>query len=120
MSDRTIRVFQAAFVGSWLLGWLASNGGHGTAAETRDEAPARAARTVRVAAAQPERRSLDWRIQDPAEVLDGVDRSLRELERIIGDAGAAGCEALAFPEPAVCRWKGVDHPARRGEHDESR
>src|SRR6184192_857658 len=42
---------------------------------------------MRVAAAQPRNRTLDWKISDPAEVLRHVDRSLEELEQIVHKAG---------------------------------
>ena len=42
--------------------------------------------TLRVAAAQPRDRTIDWKITEPAEVLRRVDRSLAELEQLIHQA----------------------------------
>ncbi len=56
--------------------------------------------TVRVAAAQPSNRTIDFRLE-PAEVLARVDQSLDELEQIVHQAGAAGCDALALPEDTL-------------------
>ncbi len=66
---------------------------------SRSAAPV--AKTVRIATAQPKRRSIDWHIADPAEVLKRVDQSLAELEQIVHKAGAAGCAALALPEDTL-------------------
>src|SRR5262245_66355166 len=52
---------------------------------------------MRVAAAQPKNRTIDFRLK-PADVLAQVDRSLAELEQIVRKAGEAGCDALALPE----------------------
>lgn len=72
--------------------------------------------TVRIAAAQPRNRSIDWRLTDPAEVLDRVGRSLNELEGLIRRAGEAGCDALAFPEDTLglLHWEAA-HPELLGE-----
>ncbi|MEW6158534.1 MAG: carbon-nitrogen hydrolase family protein [Verrucomicrobiota bacterium] len=56
---------------------------------------------VRIAAAQPKARLIDYRITDPAEVLARVEQSLGELESLIHKAGAAGCHAIAFPEDTL-------------------
>src|SRR5262245_61036003 len=66
-----------------------------------DAAPAPAVKAVRIAAAQPKRRSIDWHIADPAEVHERVDQSLAELEPLIHRAGAAGCAVLVFPEDTL-------------------
>jgi predicted amidohydrolase len=55
---------------------------------------------MRVCAAQPVSRLIDWRLK-PAEVLARVNKSLGELERIVDRAGAAGCDALALPEDTL-------------------
>ena len=52
--------------------------------------------SMRVAAAQPRNRTIDFRLK-PAEVLARVDRSLAELEKLVHKAGDAGCDALALP-----------------------
>jgi predicted amidohydrolase len=76
-------------------------------------APASAVARVRVAAAQPKRRSIDWHIADPAEVLRRVDRSLSDLEALIHQAGRAQCAVLAFPEDTLglLNWEAA-HPDR--------
>jgi predicted amidohydrolase len=68
-------------------------------------------KTVRIAAAQPKNRTIDWKIDDQAEVLRHVDRSLDELEQLIRKAGEAKCDALAFPEDTLglLNWE-VTHP----------
>jgi predicted amidohydrolase len=58
------------------------------------------AKPVRVCAAQPEVRLIDWHLK-PAEALAGVDRRLGELEQLVDRAGAAGCDALALPEDTL-------------------
>jgi predicted amidohydrolase len=57
-------------------------------------------RTMRVCAAQPAARLIDWR-RKPAEALAEADRSLGELEKIVHRAGKAGCDVLAFPEDTL-------------------
>ncbi|HVN81548.1 MAG TPA: carbon-nitrogen hydrolase family protein [Terriglobia bacterium] len=55
---------------------------------------------MRVCAAQPMSRLIDWRLK-PVEVLAQVDKSLGELGRIVNQAGASGCDALALPEDTL-------------------
>lgn len=71
---------------------------------------------MRVAAAQPRNRTIDWKIAEPAEVLRRMDGALGELEEIIRKAGAAGCDALAFPEDTLglLKWE-VAHPEKLRE-----
>jgi predicted amidohydrolase len=66
--------------------------------------------TVRVAAAQPRNRTIDFHLE-AAQALERVDRSLAELEPIIRKAGAAGCDALALPEDTLglLKWESA-HP----------
>ena len=56
--------------------------------------------TVRVCAAQPPSRLVDWRL-GPGEALARADRNLDELERLVDQAGEAGCDAFALPEDAM-------------------
>jgi len=67
--------------------------------------------SMRVAAAQPRDRTIDWKIASPAEVLRRVDRSLGELEQIVHKAAAAKCDALSFPEDTLglLQWEAA-HP----------
>lgn len=67
-------------------------------------------RTVRMAAAQPKNRTIDFRLA-AAEVLERVDQSLSELEGLVRKAGEARCDVLAFPEDTLglLNWE-VAHP----------
>jgi predicted amidohydrolase len=60
--------------------------------------------------------SVDYRLQSPAEALEGIDRSLEVLEAIVHRAGEAGCDVLAFPEDTygLMRWQGT-HPETLGQ-----
>lgn len=86
-----------------------------------DEKPAAAARqeseattlppkTVRVAAAQAKRRSIDWRLNKLDDVLAAVDKNLAELETMVHKAGEQKCDALALPEDTLglLDWFGVN------------
>jgi predicted amidohydrolase len=75
--------------------------------ENRATATEQERRAMRVAAAQPKNRTIDWKIDDPQEVLRQVDRSLGELEQLIKKAGQAKCDALAFPEDTLglLKWE---------------
>ncbi len=66
--------------------------------------------TMRVAAAQPRNRTIDFRLK-PTEVLAKVDQSLMELEQLVNRAGAAGCDAVALPEDTLglLRWEAANH-----------
>lgn len=78
--------------------------------EAQETAPAQR-KTVRVAAAQPKDRTIDWKIDDAGEVLRRVDESISELEQLIRKAGEAKCDAIAFPEDTLglLKWE-VAHP----------
>ena len=56
---------------------------------------------MRIGAAQPRSRLINYRLVNPAEVLARVDRSLGDLEQIVHRAGDAKCDALAFPEDTL-------------------
>ena len=64
---------------------------------------------MRVAAAQPRDRSLDFRLK-PADALAQVDRVLSELEKIVHQAGAAGCDVLSLPEDTlgILKWESAN------------
>lgn len=70
---------------------------------------------LRIAACQAKRRSIDWRLQEPAEVLAAVEKSLDQLERIINKAGDAGCDVLELPEDTLglLDWSGVNGAAAK-------
>jgi predicted amidohydrolase len=65
--------------------------------------------SMRVAAAQPMNRTIDFRLK-PSEALAKVDQSLAELERVVHRAGAAGCDALALPEDTLglLKWESAN------------
>jgi predicted amidohydrolase len=66
--------------------------------------------TIRVAAAQPRNRTIDFRLK-PTEVLTKVDQSLMELEQLVHKAGTAGCDAVALPEDTLglLKWEAANH-----------
>jgi predicted amidohydrolase len=72
-------------------------------------------RTVRVATCQAKRRTIDWHLELPAEVLVAVDKNLDELEAIIHRAGQQNCDALALPEDTLglLDWIGVNEQAAK-------
>jgi predicted amidohydrolase len=59
---------------------------------------------------------VDYRLTDPAQVLDRVDRSLAVLEGLVNRGGEAGCDVLAFPEGmlGLMRWERT-HPELLGD-----
>ncbi len=63
--------------------------------------PPSSTNTIRVAAAQPRARLIDWRLTKPAEVLARIDQSLTELEGLLDQAAARHCDAIAFPEDTL-------------------
>jgi predicted amidohydrolase len=77
--------------------------------------PEPAAGTRRVAAAQAKRRSIDWRLSQPSDALAAVDRNLDDLEKIVHQAGAARCDALALPEDTLglLDWFGMNETAAK-------
>jgi predicted amidohydrolase len=79
------------------------------AARSGDVPFPRTNRSVRVAAAQPRNRTVDFRLSPP-DVLVRVDQSLSELERLLNKAGEAGCDALAFPEDTLglLKWESAN------------
>jgi predicted amidohydrolase len=70
---------------------------------------------VRIAAAQPRNRTIDFRIK-PAEALARVDQSLVELEGIVHKAGDGGCDVVVLPEDTLglLKWEAA-HPEALGE-----
>jgi len=64
---------------------------------------------MRVAAAQPRNRTIDFRLK-PADVRAEVDKSLKELEQIVHKAGQAGCDVLALPEDTLglLKWEAAN------------
>jgi predicted amidohydrolase len=78
-----------------------------TRATAVEQTDVQSGRIMRIAAAQPKNRTIDWKIDDPQEVLRQVDRSLAELEELIKKAGQAKCDAIAFPEDTLglLKWE---------------
>jgi predicted amidohydrolase len=70
---------------------------------------------MRIAACQAKRRSIDWRLKEPADVLAAVDKSLDELEKIVNRAGDAGCDVLTLPEDTLglLDWSGINEAAAK-------
>ena len=64
---------------------------------------------MRVAAAQPKNRTIDFRVK-PSEILARVDQSLTELEQLVHKAGEAGCDVLALPEDTLglLKWEAAN------------
>jgi predicted amidohydrolase len=56
---------------------------------------------VRIAALQPKSRLIDWRLNNPGEVLSKVEASLSELELLIQQAAEQKCRAIALPEDTL-------------------
>jgi len=56
--------------------------------------------TVRVGAAQPRSRLIDWRMT-PDQALAAVDRTIEEFTEMVDRAGAAGCDLIVFPEDTL-------------------
>src|SRR5437870_832495 len=56
---------------------------------------------VRIGAAQPRSRLIDYGLTNSAEVLNQVENALGDLERLVRKAGAEHCDAIAFPEDTM-------------------
>jgi predicted amidohydrolase len=65
---------------------------------------------MRIAACQAKRRSIDWRLKKPADVLAAVEKNLAELEKIVHKAGDAKCDVLTLPEDTLglLDWTGMN------------
>src|SRR5262245_33903457 len=61
---------------------------------------------IRVGSLQPRNRTIDFRLE-PADALAQVEKSLGELERLVHQAGKAGCDVVALPEDTLgsLRWE---------------
>ncbi len=100
----------------WILLSLAILALVGCAAPPATQAPAAPRKpTVRIGAAQPKARLVDWKLP-PAEALARVEKNLDELEALVRKAGAAGCDALALPEDTLGlgKWEAA-HRGREGD-----
>jgi len=73
------------------------------------------AKTLRIAACQAKRRSIDWRLKTSAEALAAVDANLKELAKIVDKAGAEKCDALELPEDTLglLDWSGANEEAAK-------
>jgi predicted amidohydrolase len=56
---------------------------------------------IRVGAAQPKRRLIDYRQRDPRLVLEEVNTSLDALVALVNRGGELGCDVLALPEDTL-------------------
>jgi predicted amidohydrolase YtcJ/predicted amidohydrolase len=73
----------------------------GTARSRSDDTPKQEkSRFVRIGAAQPRSRLIDWHLSGEQALVE-VDKSLGELEQIVNRAAAEGCDALALPEDTL-------------------
>jgi predicted amidohydrolase len=72
-------------------------------------------RTLRVAAAQPKARLIDWRLP-PAAALAKTGENLVELERLVHRAGEGGCDVVCLPEDTLGlgKWE-AGNPQKLGE-----
>jgi len=79
------------------------------------EAPPPRRPAVRLGAAQPRPRLVEWKLE-PREALARVEEILQELEELVGRAGRAGCDVLALPEDTLGlgKWEAA-HRGREGE-----
>jgi predicted amidohydrolase len=93
MTQAVKRLYAYFFVGLSLVALTASKSAAEPASATN--------RTVRLAAAQPRSRLVNWHLKKPEEVLAQVDQSLAELERLVAQAAAQHCDAIAFPEDTL-------------------
>jgi predicted amidohydrolase len=101
MSRSSLMVVIAYAIG--VTGWA-----HGQTRSAEAAAP-KAESIVRVAAAQPRNRTIDFRLK-PAGVLAQVEKTLGELEKIVHQAGAAGCDVLTLPEDTLglLKWESAN------------
>ena len=100
----------------WIPIALAASVAAGCAAPPPPPAPATPRKaTVRIGAAQPKARLIDWKLP-AAEALARVDGNLAELEALVRKGGEAGCDALALPEDTLGlgKWKAA-HRGQEGE-----
>lgn len=76
-----------------------------------DQAAEGRSRPVRIAAAQPKARLVDYKLQDSSNVLMQVEQNLVELEKLIARAAAEHCDAVALPEDTLGlgKWQAA-HP----------
>jgi predicted amidohydrolase len=88
--------------------------GCGTAPAAPAAPPAPRKPSVRLGAAQPRARLVDWKLS-PAEALARVDAILAEIETLVRKAGEAGCDALALPEDTIGlgKWEAAHRDGAR-------
>jgi predicted amidohydrolase len=70
-------------------------------ATSAGEQPSAQKRLMRIGAAQPRSRLIDYRVTNSSEVLKQVGDALGDLERIVHRGGAEHCDVLAFPEDTL-------------------
>lgn len=71
-------------------------------------------RFVRVCAAQPATKYINWQLT-PDEALAGVNKTLHQLEQLVDRAGREGCDVLALPEDTLglLHWEAGNKAAMR-------
>ncbi len=97
---------------SILLGLLLSSGMVNANDEEKTELAERPpAGLVRVTAIQADGHTIDWRIDNAADVLNEVAANLDALERLIHQAGERNCDLVVLPEdtPGLLAWLGPHH-----------
>ena len=72
-------------------------------------------KTIRVAAAQPRARLVDWHVNKPREVLARLGVSLTELEGLMDQAAKQHCDVVALPEDTLGlgNWEAGNEPLLR-------
>src|SRR3954453_13266030 len=92
--SETGRALKVLLAVCFMLAWCPTTFG---AEPTTAPAPG----TVRIAAAQPRARLIDWHEKDADADLARVDQSLTELEALLEQAARQRCDAIAFPEDTL-------------------
>ena len=112
--EQTLWIDELA-VGTERLGPIAREAGSSAPSPAPPRASTEGKRPMRMAAAQPRNRTIDFRLRSDAALAE-VDRSLAELVQLVRKAGEAGCDALALPEDTLglLKWE-TANPESLGE-----
>ena len=112
--EQTLWIDELA-VGTERLGPIVREAGSSAPRPAPPRASPESKRPMRVAAAQPRNRTIDFRLRSDAALAE-VDRSLAELVQLVRKAGEAGCDALALPEDTLglLKWE-TANPESLGE-----
>jgi predicted amidohydrolase len=103
--EQTLWIDELA-VGTERLGPIVQEAGTAAPRPAPPQSSPESQRPMRVAAAQPRNRTIDFRLKSDAALAE-VDRSLAELVQLVRKAGEAGCDALALPEDTLglLKWE---------------